>query len=898
MILLASMYTSDQEYSLRQLTWELKGFWPWVPIKGTSMEIGNELMGVTEWMPATVPGGVHYDLYRAGWIENPYRDMNSLQCEWVENRWWVYRTYFDWTDVWDVHPESIGTELICKGLDYEALIYWNGQFLGEHIGMYEPAVLDITACLKQSQTVELLIVLKHPPDEMGQIGKTSTTFTQKSRFNYKWDFSTRLINIGIWDDLVLKSYQNCSLQDIQVQTDLNEQHQGLIQIVGEIKQHGESKEAKLVQVSILDSAGNSVVQLEQSLTEHESAFNIQSVIDSPQLWYPNGYGDQPLYTVEVILLQQDMKCDLYTCRTGIRRLEYVANEESPADALPYTVKINGRKIYIRGANITPLDHLYGNITDGRYEWLIHLAKEANMNMLRIWGGGIIEKSILYELCDMHGIMIWQEFIQSSSGIDNRPSQQPEFLTLLQTNAISALKRRRNHTSLTIWSGGNELMSAPNIPSTYDDPNLAMLKQLVQQYDAQRLFLPTSASGPVQYITHEKGVSHDVHGHWKYEGNPQHYVLYGEADHLFHSEFGVDGMSPVRSLHKFLSESYRQPTSMEKSLVWRHHGEWWDTYSRDLDLFGSLETLETFVDCSQWIQAEGLRFILDSNRSRQFNNSGSLVWQLNEPWPNVSCTNLVDYYYETKMAYYWVKEAFAPFRASIDYRSLHYQAGQIVAFPMRIVSHDHDQPFKVNIQLLNSKGQILQERHIVGTTNSNHAVTPALFRCTIPQTEDQLFYIRLQSTCGEKSIADNMYTFSTKQQSIYAPALQKGNAYLQVEADQEWSTSVSDSIAYTLWTRDYTVINQGESVALHIYPYESSNRYWITASEAYFTLFPGESKRITVTCCRQEAELFSTEPLSVENMDHSVIDVERFPEIVFSAFQQHASINERQTELNS
>jgi len=146
---------------------------------------------------------------------------------------------------------------------------------------------------------------------------------------------------------------------------------------------------------------------------------------------------------------------------------------------------------------------------------------------------------------------------------------------------------------------------------------------------------------------------------------------------------------------------------------------------------------------------------------------------------------------------------------------------------------------------------------------------------------------VQSTCGELSIADNMYTFSTRQHSIYAPALQKGDAHLQIETNQEWETSLSDSMLHTLWTRNYNVTNQGESVALHIYPYESSDRYWITASEAYFTLFPGESIQVTVTCCRQEAEL-----LSIENSDHSTVDIELPPEIVFTAFQQHDSINER------
>src|SRR5690606_3855820 len=144
----------------------------------------------------------------------------------------------------------------------------------------------------------------------------------------------------------------------------------------------------------------------------------------------------------------------------------------------------------------------------------------------------------------------------------------------------------------------------------NDENLKMLGELVALHDPQRLFLPTSASGPVEHITRKKGVSHDVHGWWKYEGNPGHYELYGEADNLFHSEFGVDGANAVKSLRKFLSEPYLEPVSMKESLVWRHHGEWWDTYEREERMFGGPpRDLHSFVASSQWMQAEGLRFIL-------------------------------------------------------------------------------------------------------------------------------------------------------------------------------------------------------------------------------------------------------------------------------------------------
>lgn len=171
-----------------------------MPLNNKEIGKGIEAMGVTEWIPATIPGGVHYDLYRAGLIEQPHKDLNSIKCEWVENRWWAYKTYFNKPDI-----TGQKIELIFKGLDYSAMIYLNDKFLGEHEGMYELVTFDITELVSESN--QLIVLFKNVPQEMSQIGKTSLTTTQKSRFNYKWDFSTRMVNIGIWNDVLLKVWR-------------------------------------------------------------------------------------------------------------------------------------------------------------------------------------------------------------------------------------------------------------------------------------------------------------------------------------------------------------------------------------------------------------------------------------------------------------------------------------------------------------------------------------------------------------------------------------------------------------------------------------------------------------------------------------------------------------------
>jgi beta-mannosidase len=833
-----------QTITLTDGQWQLKGYWPWVPLKVSSMELGQELMGVTDWMPATVPGGVHYDLYRAKLIDHPWYELNSLKCEWVENRWWVYRTTF-------VPPAvSNGSiELICQGLDYEAQLFLGNRFLGAHKGMYHPAVFDITEDCKAGEPLELLIMFKHAPDEMSQIGKTSLTYTQKSRFNYKWDFSTRLVNIGIWDEICLRVHDAYSLQDIAVTSDVDVNGVGRIDVSTGVRSDGRDVHDLSMKVVITGPDGRLCKEAEVEASEEMARTAVSFSIEEAQLWYPNGYGEQPMYEVQVTLLAGDRAVDTKHMNTGIRSLSYIQNEESPKDALPYTFVVNGKRIYIQGVNMTPLDHLYGNVLPTQYAYMVEKIKNANINMIRVWGGGLIEKEVFYDLCDQHGIMVWQEFIQSSSGVDNIPSQGDEFLRLLSASAVEALKVKRNHVSLTVWSGGNELMSAPNRPSTYDDENLAMLKKLVEQYDPQRLFLPTSASGPVEFVTREKGVSHDVHGHWKYQGNPGQYELYSDVDNLFHSEFGVDGVSATKSLRKFLSQGECRPISMEKSLVWRHHGEWWDTWERDTKMFGELTDIEHFSDASQWIQAEGLRFVLEANRRRQFRNSGSIIWQVNEPFPNASCTNLIDYYGESKMAYYWTRRAFSPYHVSAEYRKLDWAVGEVLEAKLYINGIRATEDLTVISSVINRLGEVVYEQKDTGSIDGDHACQ--IGRLQVPVTAEfgELFLVRLTllSASGDSLFA-NDYFFSTQKEHVYGEAFRfKAASQVVTTAVGDWEAAAAGGDWLRAEVRTYRIVNQGAELALHIRATELTNGYWLEASDNYFTLLPGEQKDVVITC---------------------------------------------------
>ena len=848
---------------LNQNQWTLKGYWPWVPLNNKEIGKGIEAMGVTQWIPATIPGGVHYDLYRAGLIEQPHKDINSIKCEWVENRWWAYKTCFNKPDI-----TGQKIELIFKGLDYSAMIYLNDEFLGEHEGMYELVTFDITELVRENN--QIIVLFKNVPQEMSQIGKTSLTTTQKSRFNYKWDFSTRMVNIGIWNDVLLKVHKSSSLGDVYLTTDVDvKEKSGLIKADIEVISHNISSEINSMKLKTICRTSDGSIAAQKEVQAILGNQQIILEIGDARLWYPNGYGDQPLYSIEIILIGNDDVLDSQNYKTGIRKLEYSRNDKSPEDSLPYTFVINGEKIYVRGFNMVPLDHMYGNVNEGHYEQIIEAMKHTNANLVRVWGGGIIEKEIFYELCDKNGILIWQEFIQSSSGIDNIPSKRPEFLELLKKTAKTALKEKRNHVSLTVWSGGNELMSEWDKPSNYEDENIAMLKELVGKMDSQRLFLPTSASGPSEFITKDKGVSHDVHGQWTYQGNPEHYKLYSGSDSLFHSEFGVDGVSCVKSLSKFLSEQYLKPVSMMESLVWRHHGEWWDTLERDRNFFGEILGISEFSDCSQWIQAEGLRFIVEANRRRQFNNSGSIIWQFNEPWPNTSCTCVMDYYGEAKMAYYWVKNAYEPVAASLDYKKLDYGIGDTFEAGVYLACNSVLSKASVAVLVYSINGELLLEKKFDTGAREHELVDLGNISFEVTKSYQELFFVRLRTIVDGVLRPENMYVFSTRSELMYSSARNLKGAKLEITTLEEGNKCECSVGSTNTIKLSYSVKNTGWAAALHVRAYEATDAYWITADNNFFTIFPGEEINVTISCKRKCAAGFLSEYTGEDSCDPQI-----------------------------
>lgn len=800
-----------------QLTnWEVKGFWPGEPLWTKSVESTVQRRGVTPWVKATVPGGVHKALENAGLIADPDFGMNSLLCEWVEHRWWVYRTFFD-------TPDHQGRMFLrFDGVDDECRILLNGTEIAAHQGMYEPILCDVTGLVRRDEPNQLLVILVEPPREQGQIGWTSKTFTQKARFGYKWDFCTHLVNIGLWRGVYLLCTGSARIDHTCVTSDV-QSGTGLVHVRAKIV--GESKAATVK----LRRNG-------QLLQEHAVAFaspwdpqlDLTLTVENPELWWPNGMGDQPLYDVEIVL---DDDSDVWNGSIGIRRLTYTRCDGADEHALPYVPIINGEKVYLRGVNMTPLNHRYGDVTREDYQRMFDKMVHMHVNTVRVWGGGLIETEAFYELADACGILVWQEFIQSSSGIDNIPAHDRAFLKLLEDNSRAAILEKRNHISLTWWSGGNELADARFRPITTGDENIFMLYKLVQQLDPQRLFLPSSPSGPSFGLDSDDG-HHDVHGNWQYDGVEGHYTKYNLSDSMLQSEFGADGMASVSQLKKVLPEEDYGVYTMKEHVTLRHHGEWWETLTkRDIPLFGDIASLphpmEAWVGVSQLMQAEAIRYIVASNRRRRGQNCGSIIWQINEPFPNVSCTNLVEYYGHPKMAYYAVRRAYANAMLGMKYDSLIQPAGKEMYLEAYMdVQSMAVQRASLTLQVMTLQGESLHEKAAELTFEGGKTRMEDAF--TLPALDVPVFMVRLTAELDNGEALREEYFFAQQAEEPLRALLMQGQPDVRITRQGNALTlsNVSDKPALCLFglaedaphavlSDNDLVLIPGESRVLHI-----------------------------------------------------------------------------------
>jgi beta-mannosidase len=606
----------------------------------------------TAWHPATVPGGVHADLHRAGLIPDPFFADHERQLEWIGDATWEYRRTFS---AGAALLESGHVALVCEGLDTLATVLLNGREVARTDSMHLAYRWEVKPLLRAG--LNELVVRFDPPmpyiaarthrhriDDGAAFGGS---IIRKQHSSLSWDWAPFLPVCGIFRDLRLEAGRASRLASVRVDQQHNSDGSVTLTLHPEI----EGAATGFTVIAEISLNGVSVA----------SFANQAAQIKQPQLWWPNGHGAQPLYTVRVELRDANgQQCDTWQRRIGLRRIELVREPDAWGESFYF--RVNGVAIYAKGANWIPPHAFAGCAPRATYEHLLRDSAAVHMNMIRVWGGGNYETDDFYDLCDEFGLLVWQDFMFSCSLYPG----WPEFLELVRHEAEHQVRRLRHHACLALWCGNNEIehfiehiKKSSERETTFLKLFFDLLPKAVRGGDPRAIYWPGSPHNPKGW---DQGPSvesgGDGHAYW--ETFDAFVTAEAATDRQFHfwSEFGMQSFCSEESMATFLSPEQgnlfhpaftnHQKRRGMNSLLLKMIGE---QYLAPSELAG-------WIYLSQVNQARLMTLAIEHQRCGRPRCMGSLFWQLNETWPGVSWASL-EFGGRWKALHFHLRRLFAP-----------------------------------------------------------------------------------------------------------------------------------------------------------------------------------------------------------------------------------------------
>ena len=642
---------------LSGLRWELTGWrplmWKYARVPETTFWVEPEFGP----MEGKLPGSVQENLRRAGILPDWHDGLNSRAVEWVEHRHWMFEAEL---------PEMAEAPVfVAESLDYGGWVLINRRIAGTFRGPHRPAEIDLASVWgTEKGPRRLAIVFASPPELHGQVGYTSETRELKPRYSYSWDWCPRLVPAGAKGSLSLVARKEHAVRLFNVRTELDEDLR-TARVVVRMDMPG----ARSVDMQ-LSRKGEPVAVKRFAAAPGENEFCLHTA--SPELWWPNGEGRQALYDLKIEVREGsgDLAAQ-FARRIGFKRIDWRACEGAPGEARPWVCAVNDRPVFLQGVNWTPARMTYQDVTREEIEMLVGLYREMGCNLLRVWGGASLESEEFYNACDRAGLLVWQEFPLSSSGLDSVPPREKEVNDALCEVARHFVRSRQHHASLLMWCGGNELQEgyedgdwSKRHPCDESQPCLAALARIVAEEDPGRRYLPTSPSGPSFLGKREnfgKGVHHHVHGPWglgDFKDMDDWRDYWSGDDALFRSEVGVPGCADVDLLRKHSKGLALWPLDTP---LWRHAANWWTQQERLGMKFAHLppdKALEAYAEQTQREQAEGLSIAAHACKARFPRCGGFIVWMGHDCFPCPSNTSVIDFARKPKPAWRALKKVFA------------------------------------------------------------------------------------------------------------------------------------------------------------------------------------------------------------------------------------------------
>lgn len=767
--------------------------------------------GTTKNFPASVPGTVHTDLFRNKQIPDPFYSDNEQKIQWIENENWSYKTQFN---ISKSDFENDAVKLIFEGLDTFATVYLNGKKIISADNMFRTWQKEIKSQLRigtnvlevqfESAVKKGKEAAKKLPYELPE---GERVFVRKAQYQFGWDWGPRFVTAGIWKPVRLEFIKNAQIESVV--------HSQKI----------DKKSAEIIfETSIsAEKEGNYTLEINQSkksiaLKKGMNTISFPIEIKNPKLWWSRGLGEAHLYPFTIQLKRENKLLDEKKLNIGIREIKLIQNPDSKG--VGFHFEINGIPVYIKGANTIPLHSFLPNVTKNDYKKLIDEAVFANMNMLRVWGGGIYEDDEFYNLCDEKGILVWQDFAFACTMY---PGDQA-FLDNVKNEVIDNATRLQNHASLAIWCGNNEndegwhnwgwqkqfaysKKDSTEIWNDYVETFRELIPQtLAKVYPDKPIYWQSSPkNGWGREKAYEEG---DVH-YWGVWWGKEPFEKYEEKTGRFVSEYGFQGMPPVKTLAKITPKLQFTDPGIRNH---QKHKTGYETIREYMERdYPVPEKFEDFAYISQLLQARGLEIAVQAHRGKKPYNMGTLYWQLNDVWPVTSWSS-IDFYNNRKASHYTAKRVYQDVfvKFTLDEKAINIQ-----------ITNDLNKKhlLKFNFEIRDLKGNLLLKKEQQRETNPLEVFT--LESISIPKIPN---YNPANALLSIDIDSDTGNTYHSEYFPTRPKDLQLHKAHVKVERiDAKTLQLTSDVIAKDVYVETNAMTNFDDN---------------------FFTLIPGKSKIIT------------------------------------------------------
>lgn len=635
---------------------------------------------LNNWYKADVPGVVHTDLMANGIIEDPFYRLNERAVQWIDKEDWIYETEFTG------HNKIVTREnqqIVFKGLDTYADVYLNDSLILKANNMFLEWKTNVKGILKAGKNK--LKVYFHSPVKIdmpkwealpyqlkadndqsengGLLNRKIGIFARKAGYHYGWDWGPRLVTSGIWRPVYLEAWDNIKIENVHIiQKEVSSERANLTSAV-EIISSRNIKNAIITIKADERLIATKCADLKKGLNE----FRLDYTIKEPQLWWSNGLGNPYLYKFTTAVSLENHISDSISCNIGIRSLKVIADKDKYGRSLYF--ELNGKPVFMKGANYIPGDNFLPRITPEKYEKAILDAKYANMNMLRVWGGGIYEDDLFYDFCDKHGILVWQDFMFACALYPGDKA----FTESVKQEAIYNVKRLRNHPCLALWCGNNENIDAwfgwgwkkeyEAMENGYADKlwddlyNLyfRLLPQVVEEYGGGTGY---RGSSPIAYPDKKSdGIHGDSHFWGVWHGNMP-ISQYNKERSRFFSEYGFQAFPELESVKMYapLKEDHR--IDSEVMMSHQRGGIAANNKIKEymLKSYNKPKDFESFLYVGMLLQGDAIKTAMEAHRRDMPYCMGSLFWQHNDCWPVASWSSR-DYYGRWKAQHYFARKAY-------------------------------------------------------------------------------------------------------------------------------------------------------------------------------------------------------------------------------------------------